>query len=138
MRHLLTAMLLCSGLLGTVPPMVQAQTCATQCAQPLLQFRPGQRIKVQLTNRTGSVLLVENTLGAQPLAVRPGQTLQFYRGGATDPNFSVAFWEETETPLRAKLAQAGDTLKIDLSFAPRRGIADRAVYVRNDGQVETL
>jgi hypothetical protein len=114
-------------------------TCATQCSKPYLRFRPGQRIKVQVTNRTYKVLQVENALGGQPLNIQPRSTVQFYRGGGTDPNFSVVFWEQTETPLRAIPTQLGkDTLKIDLNFAPRRGQGDRSVYLDNDGQVIVL
>jgi hypothetical protein len=114
-------------------------TCATQCSKPYLRFRPGQRIKVQVTNRTYKVLQVENALGGQPLNIQPRSTVQFYRGGGTDPNFSVVFWEQTETPLRAIPTQLGkDTLKIDLNFAPRRGQGDRSIYLDNDGQVIVL
>jgi hypothetical protein len=114
-------------------------TCATQCSKPYLRFRPGQRIKVQVTNRTYKVLQVENALGGQPLNIQPRSTVQFYRGGGTDPNFSVVFWEQTETPLRAIPSQMGkDTLKIDLNFAPRRSQGDRSVYLDNDGQVTVL
>jgi hypothetical protein len=114
-------------------------TCATQCSKPYLRFRPGQRIKVQVTNRTYKVLQVENALGGQPLNIQPRSTVQFYRGGGTDPNFSVVFWEQTETPLRAIPTQLGkDTLKIDLNFAPRRAQGDRSIYLDNDGQVIVL
>jgi hypothetical protein len=127
-----------------LPTLASAQTiepgtCATQCGQPYLRFRPGQRIKVQVTNRTYKVLQVENALGGQPLNIQPRSTVQFYRGGGTDPNFSVVFWEQTETPLRATPSQLGkDTLKIDLNFAPRGGQGDRSVYLDNDGQVTVL
>jgi hypothetical protein len=127
-----------------LPTLASAQTtepgtCATQCGQTYLRFRPGQRIKVQVTNRTYKTLQVENALGGQPLNIRPRSTVQFYRGGGTDPNFSVVFWEETETPLRAVPTQLGkDTLKIDLNFAPRRSQGDRSVYLDNDGQVIVL
>jgi hypothetical protein len=136
--------LLAAILVLGLPTIAQAQTdergtCATQCGQPYLRFRPGQRIKVQVTNRTYKVLQVENALGGQPLNIQPRSTLQFYRGGGTDPNFSVVFWEETETPLRAVPSQLGkDTLKIDLNFAPRRSQGDRSVYLDNDGQVTVL
>jgi hypothetical protein len=134
------AVLLVLGL----PTLASAQTtepgtCATQCGQPYLRFRPGQRIKVQVTNRTYKVLQVENALGRTPLNIQPRSTVQFYRGGGTDPNFSVVFWEQTETPLRAIPSQMGkDMLKIDLNFAPRRSQGDRSVYLDNDGQVTVL
>jgi hypothetical protein len=138
--RLLAALLLVLGLPTPAPAQtIEPGTCATQCGQPYLRFRPGQRIKVQVTNRTYKVLQVENALGGQPLNIPPRSTIQFYRGGGTDPNFSVVFWEETETPLRAVPTQLGkDTLKIDLNLAPRRGQGDRSIYLDNDGQVTVL
>ncbi|NJM46391.1 MAG: hypothetical protein HC860_09595 [Alkalinema sp. RU_4_3] len=136
--------LLAALLVLGLPTLAQAQisergTCATQCSKPYLRFRPGQRIKVQVTNHTYKVLQVENALGGAPLNIQPRSTVQFYRGGGTDPNFSVVFWEETETPLRAVPSQIGkDMLKIDLNFAPRRSQGDRSVYLDNDGQVIVL
>jgi hypothetical protein len=137
--RLLAAMLVLGLPTIALAETIEPGTCATQCGKPNLRFRPGQRIKVQVTNRTYKVLQVENALGGQPLNIQPRSTVQFYRGGGTDPNFSVVFWEETETPLRAIPTQLGkDTLKIDLNFAPRRSQGDRSIYLDNDGQVTVL
>jgi hypothetical protein len=137
--RLLTALLVLGLPTVALAETSEPGTCATQCSKPYLRFRPGQRIKVQVTNRTYKVLQVENALGGQPLNIQPRSTVQFYRGGGTDPNFSVVFWEGTETPLRAIPTQLGkDTLKIDLNFAPRRAQGDRSVYLDNDGQVIVL
>jgi hypothetical protein len=147
--RLLTVLLLA----GTAPLMVsspwmttetQAQpieigTCANTCNKPYLRFRPGQRIKVQVTNRTYKTLQVENALGSQPLNIPPRSTIQFYRGGSTDPNLSIVFWDQTETPLRAVPSQPSqDSLKIEINFSPRGTQGDRSVYLDNDGQVTVL
>jgi hypothetical protein len=116
-----------------------ASTCSTRCSlKNPLQFKPGQRIKVQVINRTNSLIKIENARGGRPLELPSGKTIQFYRGGSTDPNFSVVFWEATETPLRSRLSKpADDTLKIDLSFAAQKP-GDRSVYIRNDGHIDVL
>jgi hypothetical protein len=139
------ALLLVGGLVGTAwgwgsgPQPVLAGTCSTRCSvKNPLQFKPGQRIKVQVINRTNSLIKIENALGGRPLELPSGKTIAFYRGGSTDPNFSVVFWEATETPLRSRLSKpAADTLKIDLSFAAQKP-GDRSVYIRNDGHIEVL
>jgi hypothetical protein len=142
---LLSGLLVVGGLLGTSvesgisPKAALASTCSTRCSvKNPLQFKPGQRIKVQVINRTNSLIKIENALGGRPLELPSGKTIQFYRGGSTDPNFSVVFWEATETPLRSRLSKpAADILKIDLSFAAQKP-GDRSVYIRNDGHIDVL
>jgi hypothetical protein len=142
---LLSGWLCVGGLLGATvasgigPQAALAGTCSTRCSvKTPIQFKPGQRIKVQVINRTNSLIKIENALGGQPLELLSGQTIEFYRGGSTDPNFSVVFWEATETPLRSRLSKpTTDTLKIDLSFAAQKP-GDRSVYIRNDGRIDIL
>jgi hypothetical protein len=93
---------------------------------------------VVVVNRTGSTINLENAGGDREVKLLPGQQLKFYRGGSTDPNLSVLFWEETETPLRAKLMQPKkNVLRVELSFAATKP-GDRSFYIRNDGRIELL
>jgi hypothetical protein len=115
-----------------------AQTCASQCATPPIQFQPGQRIEVQVHNRTQTPIMMENTQGDREVVLQPGQKLKFYRGGSTDPNLSIAFWEKTETPLNLALSKPkANILQIEVRFA-RQAPGDRSIYIANDGQIQRL
>jgi hypothetical protein len=115
-----------------------AQTCSSQCTAKPLQFQPGQRIEVAVHNRTQSIIMMENTQGDRPIELRPGQKLKFYRGGSTDPNLSVAFWESTSTPLSLAFSKPkANLLQIEVRFA-RQAPGDRALYITNDGQIQLL
>jgi hypothetical protein len=120
----------------TVP--VMAQTCASQCDSKPIQFQPGQRIEVTVYNRTRSVIMMENTQGDRAVALKPGEKIKFYRGGSTDPNLAVAFWEDTATPLKLGLVKPkANQLEINLTFA-RQAPGDRALYILNDGAIQLL
>lgn len=115
-----------------------AQTCSSQCAAKPLQFQPGQRIEVEVHNRTKSVIMMENTQGDRAIELQPGQKIKFYRGGSTDPNLSVAFWESTSTPLSLALSKPkANLLEIEVRFA-RQAPGDRALYILNDGTIQLL
>ncbi|MBE9028184.1 hypothetical protein IQ266_00255 [filamentous cyanobacterium LEGE 11480] len=123
--------------LPTTPAI--AATCSSQCKKTKpIQFRPGQRIEVMVVNRTRRTIMMENTLGDRAIKLLPGQKLKFYRGGSTDPNLSLAFWDATETPLKLALSQPqSNLLQIDVRFA-RRAPGDRALYIMNDGRIQLL
>jgi hypothetical protein len=115
-----------------------AQTCASQCAPPPIQFQPGQRIEVQVHNRTQTPIMMENTQGDREIVLQPGQQLKFYRGGSTDPNLSIAFWDQTETPLNLTLSKPkANILLVEVRFA-RQAPGDRSIYIANDGQIQKL
>jgi hypothetical protein len=123
--------------LGVIAPAT-AQTCASQCAPKPIQFQTGQRIEVQVENRTRSKIMMENTQGDRAIELQPGQKIKFYRGGSTDPNLSVAFWETTETPLNLALSKPKpNLLQIEVRFA-RQAPGDRALYITNDGTIQLL
>jgi hypothetical protein len=123
---------------GPTAPPTTAQTCASQCAAPPIQFQPGQRIEVQVHNRTQTPIMMENTQGDREVILQPGQKLKFYRGGSTDPNLSIAFWDKTETPLNLALSKPkANILQIEVRFA-RQAPGDRAIYIANDGQIQRL
>jgi hypothetical protein len=126
------------GVATVVPATATANTCASRCPAKPLQFTPGQRIEVLVRNRTQSNLEMENAGGDRPIKLLPGQQIKFYRGGSTDPNLSVVFWEVTATPLKATLSKPKkDLLQIDLTFAPNSP-GDQAIYIRNDGRIDKL
>jgi hypothetical protein len=133
-----TTGLLCGFMaIGATTPAI-ANTCASRCPAKPLQFAPGQRIEVLVRNRTQSTLEMENAGGDRPIKLLPGQQIKFYRGGSTDPNLSVVFWEVTATPLKATLTKPKkDLLQIDLTFAPNSP-GDQSIYIRNDGRIDKL
>jgi hypothetical protein len=136
----LTAMVIGLAGLGwlNVAAPVMAQTCASQCEGKPIQFQPGQRIEVTVYNRTRSVIMMENTQGDRAVALKPGEKIKFYRGGSTDPNLAVAFWEDTATPLKLGLTKPkANQLEINLTFA-RQAPGDRALYILNDGAIQLL
>jgi hypothetical protein len=139
LQPLMLATTIAFTLLGTNLSPAGANTCSSQCAavKPVA-FVPGERITVVVINRTKTALELENAGGDRPIRLQPGQKIQFYRGGSTDPNLSVVFWESTETPLKAALSQPKkNMLQIDLTFAATRP-GDRSIYIRNDGRIDKL
>jgi hypothetical protein len=139
LQPLMLATTIAFTLLGANLSPALAKTCSSQCAAAkLVAFVPGERITVVVINRTKTALELENAGGDRPIRLQPGQKIQFYRGGSTDPNLSVVFWESTETPLKAALSQPKkNMLQIDLTFAATRP-GDRSIYIRNDGRIDKL
>jgi hypothetical protein len=123
-----------------LPATSGAGTCRSgkNCPPVGIRFKPGQRIKVQILNRTDRPISIEKVSGSQPLILQGKQQISFYQGGGNSDNPSVVFWERNETPVRVKLSQPKpDTLFIDLSFAAKKP-GDQSVYVRNDGRVDVF
>lgn len=130
----LTALLLGSGMAAS---RAIAGTCAAGSCAPrrILQFVPGQQINVQVINRTASLVEIQKVENTDPVPLRPGQELNFVRGGGTKPNISVIFWDATALPLRSRISKPSpNTLRIELNLAPS-GPGDRSVYIRDDGRV---
>jgi hypothetical protein len=124
-------------LMGQVyaPGSALAGTCASKCPPKPLQFIPGQSITVEVVNQTASLVEFQKVYGTNSVPMRPGQSLRFERGGGTDPNISVFFWDVTALPLAARLSQPDpQTLRIELRPGGRPP-GDRSVYVLNDGRV---
>jgi hypothetical protein len=118
------------------PQATWAETCASECPPAVLQFTPGQYIQLQILNKTGNVVALEKLAGAAPLLLKPGEKVQFRRGGATDPNVSVVFWDTTGVFLKAKLIKTGtEQLLVELRPGGENP-GDRSVYIKNDGRVD--
>ena len=135
MKKALTVLLSIVAMGLTTPAM--SQTCAQNCPAPELQFVPGERINVQIVNRTRSAIDIEKVQGTKPTPLAPGQILKFERRASTEPNLSVV-WDATAFPLKAVLSKPNkNTLRIEL-FGGAQVPGDRSVYIRNDGRVEVL
>lgn len=115
-----------------------AGTCASKCGKSPIQFSPGQRIQVNVVNRTPRVLIIQKPSSTNPIPLQPGQELQINQGDGTEPNISLLFWDDTGLPLKANIAKLNfATLGVELRpnwFAP----GDRAIYILDDGRIDVL
>ena len=118
------------------PHATKAATCASECPAAVLQFTPGQFVQIQIANRTGNVIGLEKLAGRAPIFLKPGQKVEFRRGGATEPNVSIVFWDTTGVFLKANLSKiSADKLRVELRPGGENP-GDRSVYIQNDGRVE--
>jgi hypothetical protein len=116
---------------------VTAGTCvaATSCGRQPIKFIPGQRITVEVINLTESVVQLQKVYGTDPVAISPGQVLSFVRGGRTEPNFSVVFWDALGLPLKVDVLKP-EARKLRLEVRPGgRPPGDRSIYLKDDGRV---
>lgn len=116
---------------------VTAGTCvaATSCGRQPIKFIPGQRITVEVINLTESVVQLQKVYGTDPVAISPGQVLSFVRGGRTEPNFSVVFWDALGLPLKVDILKP-EARKLRLEVRPGgRPPGDRSIYLKDDGRV---
>lgn len=122
--------------LSTEAPSALAGTCASNCGSSAIQFTPGQRIRVQILNRTNVRLRVEQVLPTEPISLAPGQEIEINSWEGTRSNVSLLFWgEQGELPLRAVTSRPNaETLRIEL-IAGSQPPGDRSVYVLDDGRV---
>lgn len=115
-----------------------AGTCASNCGTRPVQFTPGQRIRLQVINRTSNLVKLEKLQGTEPISLRPGQQLQLDQGDGTQPNVSLVFWDETGSPLQANVSKPNvATLKLEIRPG-RRYPGDRSLYILNDGRVNVF
>ncbi len=123
---------------ASFPPLTRAETCASECPPAVLQFTPGQLIQLQVVNRTGNLVGLEKLAGTAPLFLKPGEKVQFRRGGATDPNVSIVFWDTTGVFLKANLIKTGPAnLRVELRPGGENP-GDRSIYIKNDGRVDVF
>ena len=122
--------------LSTEAPSAIAGTCASNCGNSTIQFTPGQRIRVQVLNRTNVRLRVEQVVPTEPISLAPGQEVELNFWEGTRSNVSLLFWgEQGELPLRAVTSQpTADTLRVEL-IGSSQPPGDRSVYVLNDGRI---
>ncbi len=119
-------------------PMAQAGTCASNCGPKPIRFTPGQAVKVEVINKTASIILLQEVAGSDPIPVAPSRSFQLTRRGGTVDNSSVVFWDAAGFPVKVKVSQPqGNMLRLEVmpEFDPP---GDRSVYLRDDGSVSIL
>ncbi len=117
--------------------LANARSCVAtlSCGRQPIQFIPGQRITVEVVNLTESVVQLQQVYGTDPLSISPGQVRSFVRGGTTDPNLSLVFWDAIGLPLKVNILKpAARTLRIEVRPGGRPP-GDRSVYLKDDGRV---
>jgi hypothetical protein len=120
------------------PATARSCVAATSCGRKPIQFIPGQRITIEVVNLTESIVELQKLYGTDPLPISPGQMLSFVRGGSTESNFSVVFWDATGLPLQVNILQPSTrTLRIEVRPGGRPP-GDRSVYLKDDGRVTVL
>jgi hypothetical protein len=113
-------------------------TCKDHCPAKGIQFKPGQRIKVRIVNRTKRYISIEKVAGTNPVILSGLKALEFNKGGESDTNPSIVLWEKNETPLRVQLSQPKpDVLLVEVRFAAKKP-GDQSIYLRNDGLVDVF
>lgn len=122
------------GWLGVFAAPVLSQTCTENCRSRQVQFTPGQPIRLQMVNRTASLVQVQQVPLTDTIPLLPGAEVEVNSNFGTEPNLSVLFWDETSLAVRAVLFRPeSDVLRIEL--LPANAPGDRSIYVENDGRV---
>ncbi|WP_416666590.1 hypothetical protein [Egbenema bharatensis] len=111
-----------------------AQTCTANCGSRQIQFTPGQAVRLQMSNRTSSLVRVQQRPLTDTIALPPGAEVEISSNFGTEPNLSVIFWDETNLGLRAVLFRPEPNL-LRIELIPGSGTGDRSVYIENDGRV---
>lgn len=141
MSKLLPVILVATALLFSYserPNTAIAGTCASKCPPPPLGFVPGQRVDVVVMNRTGrTVYLVEKVAYTDAIPLAPGYMVRFRRSTATEPNFSMVFWDPMSFTITARISKPNeDTLRVVL--VPGGNPGDRSLYIYDDGRVSVF
>jgi hypothetical protein len=126
------AMTLGLGAMASMPAI--AQNCIYRCGSDQIRFTPGDGLRIEILNRTSSLVQVERVFDLDPLALRPGQTLRFDTRVAGEAELSIAFWDETYLPITVRLHRP-ETRVLQIELLPSGTFGDRAVHVLNDGRV---
>jgi hypothetical protein len=88
-----------------------------------------------LTNRTSSLVQVEQVFQTSPISLIPGQEFELDSQFGTQPNTSIVFWDETSLPVRAVLSRPEtDILRVEI-LPGGNPPGDRSIYIENDGKV---
>ena len=137
MSKLIPVLVAATLLLGPIERLspTLAGTCASKCGSPPIEFTPGQRIRLQVVNRTMSLIQLQKLYGTDPVRLTPGQEVELDQGDGTAPNISIVFWDATGLPLRVITAKPdAQTLRVEIHLSGRPP-GDRSVYVLSDGRV---
>ncbi|MBD2296655.1 hypothetical protein H6G06_25020 [Anabaena sphaerica FACHB-251] len=141
MSKLISATLIATALLLTPTNNYQvtlAGTCASNCGPRPLQFTPGQYIRVQVVNRTPRVLKLEKLPEMRRISLEPGKEYSVDMESATEPNFSLLFWDDTGRSLQANVSKPNfGTLRLELRPS-NQFPGYRSLYILNDGKVNVF
>ncbi len=114
---------------------VLAQNCTSGCQSGQIQFTPGDRITVQVINRSTVTVDLEQTPMTGPRTLRPGETIELGFGWGTSPNISILFWPLQDRAIRLRLGRPeAQTLLVEIYSAPSEP-SHRSIFVENDGRV---
>jgi hypothetical protein len=141
MSKLISATLIATALLFTPPnnsSVTLAGTCASHCGKRPLEFTPGQYIRVQVVNRTPRVLKLEKLPEMRRISLEPGKEYVVDVESATEPNFSLLFWDDTGRSLDASAYKPNfGTLRLELRPSEKFP-GYRSLYILNDGKVNVF
>jgi hypothetical protein len=118
-----------------------AQSCVadTSCPPQPIQFIPGETVRVEVINRTPSLIAIEQIRGTDAFTLDPSKTVSFLRGNSLTPNFSVVIWEVQGLSLRFKLSQPQkNVLRVEVHFGDGYDYNDSSIYLRNDGRLDVF
>ncbi len=115
-----------------------AGTCASNCGARPMQFTPGQRIRIQVVNRTPRLLKLQKPATTDTISLQSGEELILEHGHGTTPNISLVFWDDTGLSIKANVSKPNfGTLQVELR--PNESFpGDRSVYILNDGRVDVF
>ncbi|MFH7245051.1 MAG: hypothetical protein ACHWZW_19615 [Spirulina sp.] len=121
--------------LGTTTLPALAQSCTSGCQSGQIQFTPGDRITVQVVNRSTVTIDLEQTPMTGPRTLRPGEAIELGFGWGTSPNISILFWPLQDRAIRLRLGRPeAQTLSVEIYSAPSEP-SHRSIFVENDGRV---
>jgi hypothetical protein len=134
----LPAILIITSLLSTLTENPSlAETCASQCGSPPIQFVPGQHIRIQIVNSTPRLVNLEKPDSTGLISLQPGQKLQLEQANSTNP-ISLIFWNQLGTPLQAIVSKPNfGTLRVELRPS-WHSPGDRSIFLREDGRVNVM
>ncbi len=112
----------------------RAGTCASHCKSDLIQFKPGQYLRLQVVNHTFNPIKLERLPAMERFTLLPGKELQIAHDG-TKENLSLFFWNDRGDPMVA-IASKPDlgTLHLEIRFS-RENAGEHSLYLMNDGYV---
>ena len=136
MSKLFSAVLVAAVLLIVSEPDTKAlaQPCTAYCRSNEIRFTPGQRVGLQLVNRTAGLVQVQQSGRMHPYPLRPGQEIRLSFGEGTKPNLSLLFWDETDLPVRTLLFRPEENV-LKVEFLPSGSFSDRSISILDDGRV---
>jgi hypothetical protein len=144
---LIAATTILAGITAEPHPVV-AGTCASSCGPRPIQFTPGQRIRIEVVNRTNKEVKIQKPFITGTVSLKPGGKMLLEHGDGTVDNASLLFWHEKGYAIKATISKPNfATLRVELRPEWReRGDApagshprgDRAIYILDNGYIQIL